>query len=102
MKQLFRFIMNIRGYWNLHKNYEYDPNTYEFIIQQYETVLCERTKTMSKPTYYARDVVSEIDKFYEDLYEEEVNNLNFKIDMLLERIQDIEQPKTYSSTTINY
>lgn len=66
LKQLIKFIHNLKGYWKLQSNYDYKPNTYDFIINQYETVLCERTKTMSKPTYYAKDVIGQIDKWYED------------------------------------
>lgn len=65
LKQLIIFIRNLRGYWKLQCNYEYEPDTYDFIIQQYEAVLCERTTTMSKPTYYANAVIGEIDKWYE-------------------------------------
>jgi hypothetical protein len=59
--------MNLKGYWKLEQDYGYDPDTYNFIISQYSEVLCNRTKTMSKPTYYARDVIGEIDKWYEDM-----------------------------------
>ena len=70
IKQLIKFIRNLKGYWKLQCDYEYEPEAYEFIIEQYQTVLCERTKTMSKPTYYARDVIGEIDKWYESDDEE--------------------------------
>lgn len=66
VKQLIKFIHNLKGYWKLQRDYEYEPDTYDFIIQQYQDVLCSRTKTMSKPTYYAKDVIGEIDKWYEN------------------------------------
>lgn len=66
IKQFIKFICNLKGYWTLQRNYEYAPETYEYIIEQYEMVLCERTNTMSKPTYNAWDVIGEIDKWYED------------------------------------
>lgn len=71
IKQLFYFIKWLPGYFKLHKDYGYEPDTYSFIIQNYESVLCERTKVMSKPTYHWKDVVREIDRWYEEIYEEE-------------------------------
>lgn len=42
-----------------------DEETCRFIIEQYTRVLCNRTRLMSKPTYYARDVISQIDDWYD-------------------------------------
>lgn len=70
LKELLLFLKWIPGYYKLHTDYGYEPGTYEFIIDNYEHVLCEVTKTMSKPTYCWRDVVREIDKYYERMYEE--------------------------------
>ena len=66
IKDLFVFIKWLPAYRRLHKEYGYRPDTYDYIIQNYQNVLCERTRTMSKPTYYWQDVVSEIDKWYEE------------------------------------
>lgn len=66
MKRLFNFIKAIKGFWKLYNDYEYDGETIEFIIENYEKVLDSRTKTMSKPTYYANDVISELDEWYEE------------------------------------
>jgi hypothetical protein len=66
MKLLIKFIKNLKGYWKLEQDYGYEPDVYNFIIHQYSDVLCSRTKTMSKPTYYAKDIISEMDKWYED------------------------------------
>lgn len=66
IKDFFRFIKWLPAYYWLHRNYGYKPTTYDFIIQNYEIVLSERTRTMSKPTYHWRDVVSEIDRWYEE------------------------------------
>ncbi len=63
---LFQFIKWLPGYFKLHSDYLYEPSTYHFIIQNYEMVLCERTKVMSKPTYHWKDVVREIDRWYEE------------------------------------
>lgn len=62
----FRFIRHIPGYWRLEtKEQGLDPEAYDFIIRQYETVLMYITKSrMSKPTYYAHDVI----RMMEDLY----------------------------------
>lgn len=66
IKDLFLFVKWLPSYFRLHRNYGYQPDTYDFIIQNYETVLSNRTNTMSKPTYYWQDVVSEIDRWYEE------------------------------------
>lgn len=66
MKRLLKFIKNIKIYWILENKYGYNPGAYDFIIEEYTKVLCNRTKTMSKPTYYANDVIKEIDSWYEE------------------------------------
>lgn len=62
MKKFLKFLTKIKSFWKLYQNYEYDGETVEFIIDTYEKLLCNRTKTMSKPTYYLEDILSEIDK----------------------------------------
>lgn len=64
MRQFWDFLTKIRSFWKLYKDYGYDGETIEFIIDTYEKLLCERTKTMSKPTYYLKDILAEIDKWY--------------------------------------
>ena len=71
IKELLLFIRYLPGYYKLHKDYLYEPSTYDFIIQNYEQVLCNTTKVLSKPTYHWRTVVSEIDRYYEEMYKEE-------------------------------
>ena len=66
IKATLCFIKNIPGYIKLHRDYGYNPDTYGYIIENYETVLCERTKVMSKPTYHWKDVVRELDRWYEE------------------------------------
>lgn len=66
IKNIFIFIKWLPGYFRLHNNYEYEPDTYSFIIENYEQVLCNRTYSMSKPTYHWKDVVGELDRYYED------------------------------------
>ena len=66
IKELFTFIKWIPSYYKLHKDYGYKPDTYDFIIQNYEMVLCNRTKEMSKPTYRWKDVIVAIDRWYEE------------------------------------
>lgn len=66
MKSILSFIKHIKSFFKLYCNYGYDGETIEFIIDNYEKVLCNRTKLMSKPTYYARDVIQQIDKWYEE------------------------------------
>ena len=74
IKELLLFIRYIPGYYKLHRDYLYEPDTYDFIIQNYEQVLCNRTKVLSKPTYHWQTVVGELDRYYEEIYEEENNN----------------------------
>ena len=74
IKTLLLFIRYIPGYYKLHRDYLYKPTTYDFIIQNYEEVLCNRTKVLSKPTYGWKTVVKELDRYYEEIYEEENNN----------------------------
>ena len=65
MKTLIDFIKNLKSFYRLYKDYEYNGAECEFIIENYQEVLCSRTKTMSKPTYYAGDVISQIDDWYD-------------------------------------
>lgn len=66
MKQFLKFLTKIKSFWKFYQNYEYDGETVEFIIDNYQEVLCNRTKLMSKPIYYANDVIEQIDNWYED------------------------------------
>lgn len=66
MKNILSFIKYIKSFFKLYCNYGYDGETIEFIIDNYEKVLCNRTKLMSKPTYYAEDVIRQIDEWYEE------------------------------------
>lgn len=67
MKQFLKFLTKIKGFWKIYSEYRYDGETMEFIIENYTKVLECRTHAMSKPTYYARDVIAQIDKWYMDL-----------------------------------
>ena len=64
--ELWRFIRHIPGYYRLETRQQgYEPETYHFIIQQYEEVLMDLTGgMMSKPTYYARDIIPYINDRY--------------------------------------
>lgn len=66
IKQFFRFLKSIESFYKFYSDYEYDGETCEFIVEQYTQVLCNRTSVMSKPTYYADDVISQLDKWYSD------------------------------------
>lgn len=66
MKTLIDFIKNLKSFYRFYKNYEYNGAECEFIIENYQKVLCSRKKTMSKPTYYANSVIGEMDRWYED------------------------------------
>lgn len=64
MQQFVKFIKLFNSFWKLYKDYEYDGETLDFIIRNYQQVLENRTKLMSKPTYYAKDVIKQIDSWY--------------------------------------
>lgn len=68
MKQFLTFLTKIKSFWKFYRNYEYDGETAEFIVENYQDVLQNRTKLMSYPTYYAKDVIEQIDKWYEEEY----------------------------------
>ena len=63
--KFLKFLTKIKGFWKIYSGYGYDGETIEFIINNYTEVLENRTKLMSKPTYYARDVIEQIDDWYE-------------------------------------
>lgn len=69
MKQFLTFLTKIKSFWKFYRNYEYDGETAEFIVENYQDVLQNRTKLMSKPTYYANEVINQIDKWYYEEYE---------------------------------
>ena len=64
MKTLIRFIKNLKSFYQFYKDYEYNDDACRVIIENYQVVLCSRTKTMSKPIYYAGDVISQLDDWY--------------------------------------
>ena len=66
MKTLIDFIKNLKSFYKFYKDYEYNGDECEFIIENYQEVLCSRTKTMSKPVYCANSVIAEMDRWYED------------------------------------
>ena len=86
VKTFFRgliiFIKQIPGYYKLYTWYEYDPLDYYSIIFNYEKVLSNRTKRMSKPTYVYLDVMMELDEYYDEIYKEEIEALEKEIDRL--------------------
>lgn len=67
MKQFLKFLTKLKGFWKIYSGYGYDGETVEFIIENYTKVLYNRTKIMSKPTYYAGDVITQIDDWFEKM-----------------------------------
>ena len=65
IKQFFKFLKSIKSFYKFYADYEYDGETCRFIVENYTDVLCNRTRLMSKPTYYAVDVISQIDDWYD-------------------------------------
>lgn len=88
MAQFLNFLTKIKSFWKLYKDYEYDGETIGFIIETYQDVLQSRTETMSKPTYFIKDILSEIDRWYEEhrdikvsaTYDRKLRRINFSID----------------------
>lgn len=68
MKKFLKFLTKIKSFWKLYRNYGFDGETVEFIIENYQDVLQNRTKLMSKPTYNANDVIKQIDEWYYEEY----------------------------------
>lgn len=64
--KLIKYIKLIKSFFTLYKDYNYDGDDLRFIINQYETVLVNRTNVLSKPTHCAREVIDELDKWYLD------------------------------------
>lgn len=64
MRQFFGFLKSLKSFWKLYRDYEYNGEALDFIIQNYEEVLKNRTKIMSKLTYYAKDVIRQLDEWY--------------------------------------
>lgn len=87
MKQFLKFLTKIKSFWKFYQNYGYDGETVEFITGNYERVLCNRTKTMSKPTYYANDVITQIDNWYEEMGYEPVRNPCKKVKQIYDRFE---------------
>lgn len=67
MKQFLKFLTKLKSFWKLYQDYGYDGEAVEFIIENHQEVLQSRTKTMSKPAYYAKDVIEQIDNWYEEM-----------------------------------
>lgn len=83
MKQFLTFLTKIKSFWKFYRNYEYDGETAEFIIENYQDVLQNRTKMMSKPTYYSDAVIEQIDNWYEEegfVYIERQNKPKYNYD----------------------
>lgn len=72
MKQFFEFIKWIPGFYKLYLDYGYKPYVYSSIIENYEEVLVNRTKHLSKPTHHWKVVVDEIDQWYEERLEDDI------------------------------
>lgn len=87
MKQFLKFLTKIKSFWKFYQNYEYDGETVEFIIDNYQDVLQNRTKLMSKPTYYANDVIKQIDNWYEEMGYECVRNPHKKVKQIYDRFE---------------
>lgn len=103
MNQLLNFLKKIKSFWKLYVDYGYDGETIEFIIDTYEKLLCERTKTMSKPIYCLEDILREIDRWYEDhekvsvsaMYDYKTHRINFAV-----KFRDIESKEELINAVI--
>jgi hypothetical protein len=70
MRELFGFIKNIGSFYKFWKDYEFNGNAMAYIIEQYQSVISNRTRCLSKPTYSAETIVCALDEWYEKVYEE--------------------------------
>lgn len=105
MKQFLKFLTKLKSFWKLYQNYEYDGETIEFIIENYQEVLENRTKLMSKPTYYAHDVIEQIDNWYEEMgyaYIERQDKPKYNYDKFKTALSVEELAELLSNTKINF
>lgn len=87
MKQFLKFLTKLKGFWKIYYGYGYDGEIVGFIIENYTKVLCNRTKLMSKPTYYANDVIAQIDNWFEEMGYEPVRNPHKKAKQIYDRFE---------------
>lgn len=80
MRELFGFIKNIGSFYKFWKDYEFNGNAMAYIIEQYQSVISNRTRCLSKPTYSASTVICAIDEWYERVYEEQDEEENDQIE----------------------
>ena len=80
MRELFGFIKNIGSFYKFWKDYEFNGNAMAYIIEQYQSVISNRTRCLSKPTYAASTVICAIDEWYERVYEEQDEEENDQIE----------------------
>ena len=66
IKNIFVFVKHIQNFYRFWRDYGYSGEICAFIIENYQRVLSNRTSTMSKPTYYANDIMAEMDAWYEN------------------------------------
>ena len=61
MRLFLRFIRLIPKFYKLYRDYEYEPKDYIFMMDEYIKLIFRLTNgRMSKPTYYANDILSEV------------------------------------------
>lgn len=66
IREFWTFLRRMNGYRKLDLDYGYDPEDYRFILDNYSSVLTNRTKMMSKPTYFAYEVIEKLDEWYDE------------------------------------
>ena len=71
MRELIGFIKNIGSFYRFWRDYEFTGDDTAYIVEQYQSVLSNRTRCLSKPTYTASNVICAIDEWYEKTYEED-------------------------------
>lgn len=91
MKTLIDFIKNLKSFYQFYKDYKYNGDECEFIIENYQEVLCNRTRMMSKPTYYAGAVIAEMDRWYENnkpIETSEFHDMTIDIDVSVDAVNE--------------
>ena len=64
MKQLFKFIMSLKSFWKLYRDYGYNADELRFILTQYDIVIFNRTNLVTDSKHCAMDILQHIYEWY--------------------------------------
>lgn len=60
MKQLIGFLKQLKSFWKLYWDFDYDGNELRFIVTQYEKILYKRTDWK----HSNKDIIKQLDEWY--------------------------------------